>query len=443
MIFDKFNVNIWKSATLPSLAFRIYRSNYLGKFQIPRITSILYDEIKSGFTGGSTDMFIPYSDKPVYCYDVNSLYPYVMAEMDMPVGKITYFDGDILQIDPEAFGFFDVEITTPEDINIPILQTHARTDNGYRTISPKGTWRGMYFSEEIKNARKFGYKFKVLRGYRFEKAKIFKGYITELYSIKENSLKTDAMYLISKLLMNSLFGRFSMDYKFNTNEIVSGENFDVMTKSNLFLIYDFLDLGEDNKLVTYEKFDLKRLEQYENDFQESNSANVSIPISAAITAYARIHMSQFKIPNQDFKLFYTDTDSIFIDKPLDKSMIGKELGKMKLEYILEKSIFITSKIYGGQIQGEDKSICKIKGYKEKVSIKDLEKLLIKDKKLELFHEKWFKDLAEGNIQIVKNPYNLAVTDNKRKLVYENNILVGTEPYSISTNSNGENQIDNN
>ena len=251
------------------------------------------------------------------------------------------------------------------------------------------------------------------------------------------------MYLISKLLMNSLFGRFSMDYKFNTNEVVSGESFDVMTKSNLFLIYDFLDLGEENKLVTYEKFDNNRVIEYYNDFQESNSANVSIPISAAITAYARIHMSQFKLPDQNYKLYYTDTDSIFIDKPLPSSYIGKELGKMKLEYILEKSIFIASKVYGGQIQGEDKSICKIKGYKEKVSIKDLEKLQIKDEKLELFHEKWFKDLAEGNIQIVKNPYNLAVTDNKRKLVYENNILVGTEPYSISTNSNGENQIDNN
>ena len=35
---------------------------------------------------------------------------------------------------------------------------------------------------------------------------------------------------------------------------------------------------------------------------------------AAITSYARIYMAQFKNSN-DFKLYYSDTDSIYIDKP--------------------------------------------------------------------------------------------------------------------------------
>lgn len=65
----------------------------------------------------------------------------------------------------------------------------------------------MLFSEEMYNARdKFGYKFEVLHGYLFESEKIFKEYITDMYQFKENTPKGDAMYLISKLLMNSLFG---------------------------------------------------------------------------------------------------------------------------------------------------------------------------------------------------------------------------------------------
>ena len=41
------------------------------------------------------------------------------------------------------------------------------------TLSPLGEWTGWYQSEEIKNAEKYGYKFEILRGYKFEKAIIF------------------------------------------------------------------------------------------------------------------------------------------------------------------------------------------------------------------------------------------------------------------------------
>jgi hypothetical protein len=55
--------------------------------------------------------------------------------------------------------------------------------------------------------------------------------------------------------------------------------------------------------------------------------NVSIGIASAITAYARIHMSQFK-NNPDYNLYYTDTDSVYIDKPLADNLIdNKVLGK--------------------------------------------------------------------------------------------------------------------
>jgi hypothetical protein len=73
---------------------------------------------------------------------------------------------------------------------------------------------------------------------------------------------------------------------------------------------------------------------------------ISIPISAAVTSFARIHMSQIK--NRDeFTLFYTDTDSIDINKPLEPKFIGKELGQMKLEHIFDKKFFLAPKVYSG------------------------------------------------------------------------------------------------
>lgn len=75
LIFTNFSVNIWKYPTLPSLALAIYRTDYLKEHQIPITTGKLFNEIRAGFTGGATDMYVPHSDTPVFIYDINSLYP--------------------------------------------------------------------------------------------------------------------------------------------------------------------------------------------------------------------------------------------------------------------------------------------------------------------------------------------------------------------------------
>src|ERR1700744_2757082 len=107
--------------------------------------------------------------------------------------------------------------------------------------------------------------------------------------------------------------------------------------------------------------------------------NVSIPIAAAITAYARIHMSQFK-KNINYELYYSDTDSIYIDKPLDDSLVSKtELGLMKLENIIKKAIFLSPKVYCLEtIDGE--TIYKVKGLSHNIELimKDFDNLLIKN-----------------------------------------------------------------
>jgi hypothetical protein len=70
--------------------------------------------------------------------------------------------------------------------------------------------------------------------------------------------------------------------------------------------------------------------------------NVSIAIASAITAYGRIHMTQFK-NNPNFNLYYSDTDSAYVDKPLPKDMISSTvLGKMKLEHVLNDAILFHS-----------------------------------------------------------------------------------------------------
>jgi len=99
LIFDLFKINIHKYPTLSSLAFAIYRTHFLKKDEIAQITGQIEKDIRQGYTGGAVDMYIPKALEGVkiFSYDVNSLYPTMMSEWEMQVGKPTFFKGDILK----------------------------------------------------------------------------------------------------------------------------------------------------------------------------------------------------------------------------------------------------------------------------------------------------------------------------------------------------------
>lgn len=417
-IFKLFRLNIVRFSTLPSLALGIFRSNYLAESQIPLISGQMYNEIKKGYTGGSVDVYKPKGEN-VYRYDINSLYPFVMKEYPMPVGSPVYFEGDITAIDKDAVGFFDVSVTTPENLKIPILQTKVQTlHGGYRTVAPLGTWRGMHSSIELNEYKKIGYQFKIHRGYIFKTEYIFKEYVDTLYEIKTNSERGTPDFIISKLLLNSLYGRFGMDPHMETHAIVSDEQLEEILLKNK--VSDIIYLNNNKSLISF-------IEANQNDTEFTN-LNISVPIAATVTAAARLHMSKFKTM-KGVTTFYSDTDSIDIDKPLETKYIGKELGKMKLEHKFEKSVYLAPKVYGGKTS--EYEFIKIKGLKNSISFKKLSSLLFKDKKLKIPQDKWYKHISKGEINIKQEVYTLMITDNKRKLVFnENNEFVDTLPLTL-------------
>jgi len=106
-----------------------------------------------------------------------------------------------------------------------------------------------------------------------------------------------------------------------------------------------------------------------NTFHNSVKSNVAI--AAAVTAYARIRMIQFKLNDN---VFYTDTDSIDVDQEFDPKFIGKEFGKMKLEHTFDDAVFLSPKMYGDITK--DYEYVRIKGLKNAIDFKEL-KILIK------------------------------------------------------------------
>jgi hypothetical protein len=234
---------------------------------------------------------------------------------------------------------------------------------------------------------KYGYQFKVTRGYLFDKGFIFKDYVNDLYQIKQSQPKGSPLYLISKLLMNSLYGRFGMTPYLIEHNIMDNSLLETFLSKKEFDILECIDLNNGKTLVSFQNSD--------DNISLENAPNVNISIAAAITAQARIHMSKF-LGDSNLNILYTDTDSIDIDRPLDLNLIGKELGLMKLEYIFNEAVFLAPKVYAGLLE-DGSQITKIKGFKNQLPYSDLLTLLDKDSKLELNQNKWFKSISKGNI----------------------------------------------
>jgi hypothetical protein len=444
LIFTNFKINIHKSLTLPALAMRIYKTHFMPENTIYQLVQPKVESaIRESYTGGAVDVYIPHNRitaffskvkalfKLLYYYDVNSLYPSVMAEFDMPIGKPIAFEGNIRKIEPEAFGIFYCKITSPYNLEHPILQRRIKTIDGLRTVAGLGSWEGWIFSEEMDNAMRYGYRFEILNGYQFERGNIFKDYVTTMYTLRNEYPKGHPMNLIAKLLMNSLYGKFGMKlettvvdmYDISTDE--GKAHFREMVDILQLNIKDFIKIDETIIIVRNSRVPLK----YDEELDMYHGQDINIAIASAITAYARIKMSFFK-NNPLFKLYYSDTDSAVIDRPLPDFMVGNGLGQMKLEHTINKAIFLAPKVYG-IVDVDGTELIKVKGITHSVAqdlnINDLEHLLVKDSTREFIQEKWHKKLIQGEISISDMAYTLQVTSNKRAPIYKN--IEGVEIYN--------------
>lgn len=436
---------------------RIYKSQFMPKNTIYQLLGNIDKDIRQSYTGGAVDVFIPTNRRNIasliynniralftklYVYDVNSLYPFIMANTPMPVGKPVAFKGDITKIDPNAFGFFYCKITSPSNIKHPLLQRKIKTSDGLRTIAGLGSWTGWIFSDEMNNAMKYGYTFEIIKGYEFERGDIFSAYVNKMYNLRLEYAKGTPMNLIAKLLMNSLYGKFGMKLESTVIDMYDSNNEFELDMFNTLLdtlpesIIDWIKIDNHYLIIR------KNILAYSNGENDENyhGIDVNVAIAAAVTAGGRVWMSIFKNDNKlikncpILKLFYSDTDSVVVNKPLPSYMVGSNLGQVKLEHIITKAVFLAPKVYS-LITSDKELIIKVKGVSQKylndVSFYTLEKLLIKNSSMEFNQEKWLKSIIEGDIKVKNLAYTLKVTNNKRNPIYTNNdgieIFTNTEP----------------
>ena len=167
--------------------------------------------------------------------------------------------------------------------------------------------------------------------------------------------------------------------------------------------------------------------------------NISIPVAAAVTSYARIYMSKVKlnILKNNGKIYYSDTDSIITDIELDKSFVDpKQIGKFKHEHDLEIAIIPAPKVYCMKIKdpdnilpGDKNYIMKAKGgSSKKLTIENYENM-ITGKPMEIKKTYSKTDLSKGTVHIQEESINLSSENyiSRMKVLDDNNNWIDTRP----------------
>lgn len=322
--------------TLAATSLYIFKKKFFNFSVLKVLRTDTEKFVRNSYAGGRVEIFKPYM-KNGYCYDFNSLYPSVMIE-EMPAGTYVWTK----KRNKKKIGFYQVEIF------LPYMKIPCTPFKSSKLIFPYGTWEAVLSGIELDLLEKNGGSYIIKNGIEFtKKKKYFKAYVEHFFEIKaKNKIKNPALYYISKLMLNSLYGKF-------------GQRRDTQ---KIFLLDD-----EDKKIKKMTGIYNTEMNLY---FQDTltNSKHIKPYISAYITSLARVKL--FKLM-QDIgydHVYYCDTDSVYIDKKIDDN-VNSDLGGLELEHECNDYHFVLPKFYWGRNlknDGRRERYVKMKGYDKEI-----------------------------------------------------------------------------
>ena len=323
--------------TIGSCALNNFKDNTKDfRTLFPVLPTDIHNAIKNSYKGGFTYLNEVHKDEIIedlMVLDVNSLYPSVQRNERLPYGFPIQYEGkykkDLLyplyiQIISCSFDLREGKIPTIQlKNNLSFMPNEYLKSSNGKIVTL--TLTNVDLELFLKHYRlhdltyHYGFKFKSLKG-------IFSNYIDFWTEQKINSKKlgNKSKYLIAKLMMNSLYG------KFGTSNYVRSK-------------YPFYEDG----VVHYEMGELEEREP------------VYLPIASFITSYARkktISTSQAikdyskEVYGVDYYI-YSDTDSIHMKRLPDEELKkfvdvdDYRLGAWKIEGYPKKGKFIRQKCY--------------------------------------------------------------------------------------------------
>jgi len=326
---------------------KIFTNNKFRAF-FPELDYNLDSELRKSYKGGFTYLNDIYKEREVeegVVLDVNSLYPSVMYEKLLPYGQPIFYEGKYK--DDKIYNLYIQKIKCSFELKenmIPLIQIKNNIrfiGNEYLKSSNNEIIELTVTNIDL-NLIKEHYVLKNLEyvcGWKFRSNDtFFKTYIDKWSNekIKAKQEGNSGMYQLSKLMLNSLYGKFALNPKADTKVAYLNEE----------------------GIVKYLK--------QENE----NRDTIYLPIGTFITAYGREKTIRTSQNIQDYsikkygysKYCYSDTDSIHTTLSIKElkefcKIDDFKLGFWKHESSFSKAKFIRQKCYLEMINDEMNIVC--------------------------------------------------------------------------------------
>lgn len=305
--------------TTASCAYRQYTSMKSDTFLVnafPILDDTLLENFRKAYRGGRSQVNPLYQNNIIHNvrrYDINSMYPYIMHDMELPYGQ------PIKITEPNTCRFELYHIQTAfmlKSGHLPSLLKKGSLYNADDTyyIDTDGIediWISNIDLELL--FRNYDVLFiQYLELYGFMTSKLmFYDYVDKWYSRKQ--VDKGAKKTVDKLMLNSLYGKFGSNHK----------------GSHKIPVID-----EVTGIVKYVKS------------QEEEMKHYYLPVAIAVTSYAHLLIDNAIHQTGIDNFVYCDTDSVHTLGTLPDNMVDNVLlGKFKLEGIEETAKYVRQKCY--------------------------------------------------------------------------------------------------
>lgn len=334
-----------RAVTLASLALKVYNLKFLPKvLESSRSTKIHTSSGKleafesRSYFGGLVWVSDEYSGKvldDITVYDVNSMYPYAMVKYKYPISYIGYWTD---KFDKKSVGLWHVEY---EDFSgVPFVFDIISKSLGRSGEAIIDTDTYLYLL-------KVGAYVKLRIGFIYEQTDyMFKEFVDTCYDIRIKYGSASPLGFTSKILMNSLYGKFAEKPIKRVLTSVQPSNI------NGAKIYTSGGVSDGREFYDY--------------FKEVFLLHRFPVISSLVTLRSRLHLRQL-VDTVKGDVVYLDTDSIHIFNDQVSFEHSTLLGGLKKEFS-GKAIYLGKKLY--QLFNTDDTVYKIvaKGIPQKSAI---------------------------------------------------------------------------
>ena len=313
----------------------IMKKNFKRYFPVPKY----HKDVKQSYRGGFTYLNPKFAGKTIkngVVLDVNSLYPSVMygsSDEYLPFGVPIFFEGEYKE--DEIYPLYTQMLRCQFRIKKGKIPTIQIKYGGYFKVNEylesSGDTEVVLCLNSVDLKLFFEhydvYNLEYISGWKFKATKgLFTEYIDKWSSNKIEAKKSGnhGLYLISKLFLNSLYGKFGTDTK---------------VKSKV----PYLD---EEGIVRYK----------EGEIEEKDG--VYVAMASFITSYARLKtiksaqkiMDDFNAGKSNIEFVYADTDSLHCVSPDFSLPEGLEIDSTKLgawdfESKFKKAKFLRQKCY--------------------------------------------------------------------------------------------------